>query len=948
MKNIHAGCLITMCLIASFLSAGIPENMQYVFPGDGSRYVALNSNIIIRPGDRLDASMIQPDMLTVVGEKSGRISVQPVLSSDGRTLVIYPDRPFKTSEKVTVGVLRSLKDAQGNSVAPFEFTFETTQLQEPLNPYETIESLRPLRPSAPAGPAEKAELPGIEVTLYGETAPGDLFIAPTKFTTYDGYLVTLNNSGEVLYQENHTEGVPLDFTVQPNGLLSYGLMYEYFTFAGGGYTNFYTMDSTYSVIETYQMKNGYIADFHDFRLLPNGHVLLFGYDLQPVDMSDLVEGGRPDALVAGSIIQELDVYQNVVLQWRSWDYYDILDTYNDVTQRQFDAIHINSVDVDSDGQLIVSALALGEITKINRLTGEIIWHLGGKNNQFTFINESEEHAPLYFMFQHDVRVLDNGNITIFDNGSSQFGRTYSRAVEYQIDETQKTATKVWEYRPSPDIFVPTMGNIQRLPNGNSLICWGFASMNGGLAATEVDPDGNKLMDVTFSENGWTTYRAFRFPYNGGRPAVKVVIYEVQESNDYEFVEGDKSIGVSMTITYKPGSGYNEVHGYYYQTAPFEPQFPELAPVVLPQRFVMDRFAIDQMQADLDFDVAYFNLENPESITVYHREFEGRGMFFPLNTTYNPVTGKIRASMRKFGEFIFVREVTQPEMQPPILAFPENGSRVNQTLPLELAWSARGYAIYFDLQVARDSLFTQLVLDESDLMEQSYTMESLDATVYYWRVRASTDFDTSAWAMARFDAVAPFLQVTSPAAGEELTVGLRHFIEWEDNLDEDILVELYLQDTPVAVLDTVETVKAYYWDVPFQMELGDLYRIRISSVSSPELFDFSDYFTLTDNAEPPPPEVEAYHLYHCQPNPVLTETLVRYDLPVESRVKLEVFDVLGRRVAVLIDGWIGKGPRSVQWKPRIGQGIYYIRLKAAPLESDEFSSYEKVRKAVVLK
>ena len=400
----------------------------------------------------------------------------------------------------------------------------------------------------------------------------------------------------------------------------------------------------------------------------------------------------------------------------------------------------------------------------------------------------------------------------------------------------------------------------------------------------------------------------------------------------------------MTITYKPGSGYNEVHGYYYHTAPYKPSFPELAPEVLPRRFVMDRFAIDQMQADLDFDVEYFNLENPESITVYHREFEGRGMFFPLNTSYNP----LRASMRKFGEFIFVREVSQPEMQPPILASPENGSKVNQTLPLELTWSARGYANYYDLQVAEDSLFTGLVLDEPDLMEQSYTLESLDEAVYYWRVRASTDLDTSEWAMARFDAVAPFLRVTSPEAGDEITVGLKHFIEWEDNLDEDILVQLYQGDTPVAVLDTVETVSAYYWEVPFQIELNDDYRIRVSSVSSPSIFDFSGYFTLTDNAEPPPPEVKAYYLYHCRPNPVLTETEVRYDLPVESRVKLEVFDVLGRRVEVLIDGWIGKGPRTFRWKPQIGQGIYYIRMKARPLDSEEYASFEKVRKVVVLK
>ena len=924
---------IIWMLLTFSVSGQQSGNFQYINPKPYSRYVSPESNIIIKEGNIIEGATVNEKLIKVYGSESGIHKGHFLLSDDSKTLVFNPYSPFSQREKVTVELNEGIRAIDGKNIGKLDFEFFINRNSEPgdvkiLNK-ELDNDLQVKDPEKRSLASILANIPSLRVDSINNPSAGYLFFAPSP------YLMIIDNDATPVFYRN-VNGSIYDFKLQPTGEITY---FIYSPLAC------YALDSSLDLKRTLKTANGYSINVHDLRVFPNGHYYILGKKLVDVDMSKIVEGGDSNAQVIDMALQEFDSTGNVVFQWSALDNYQIIDADDHVplTQHQIDFVHFNSIEIDTDSNIILSARNLDEITKINHNTGEIIWRLGGENDQFTFINDERG-----FSRQHDIRRLSNGNITIFDNGSSQFGRTYSRAVEYQIDETQKTATKVWEYRPSPDIFVPTMGNIQRLPNGNSLICWGFASMNGGLAATEVDPDGNKLMDVTFSENGWTTYRAFRFPYNGGRPAVKVVIYEVQESNDYEFVEGDKSIGVSMTITYKPGSGYNEVHGYYYQTAPFEPQFPELAPVVLPQRFVMDRFAIDQMQADLDFDVAYFNLENPESITVYHREFEGRGMFFPLNTTYNPVTGKIRASMRKFGEFIFVREVTQPEMQPPILAFPENGSRVNQTLPLELAWSARGYAIYFDLQVARDSLFTQLVLDESDLMEQSYTMESLDATVYYWRVRASTDFDTSAWAMARFDAVAPFLQVTSPAAGEELTVGLRHFIEWEDNLDEDILVELYLQDTPVAVLDTVETVKAYYWDVPFQMELGDLYRIRISSVSSPELFDFSDYFTLTDNAEPPPPEVEAYHLYHCQPNPVLTETLVRYDLPVESRVKLEVFDVLGRRVAVLIDGWIGKGPRSVQWKPRIGQGIYYIRLKAAPLESDEFSSYEKVRKAVVLK
>ena len=72
------------------------------------------------------------------------------------------------------------------------------------------------------------------------------------------------------------------------------------------------MDSSYTIIDNFQMGNGYIADSHEFQLLPNGNVMMLTYDLQSVDMSQVVPGGHPGALVAGSVIQELDADKNVV------------------------------------------------------------------------------------------------------------------------------------------------------------------------------------------------------------------------------------------------------------------------------------------------------------------------------------------------------------------------------------------------------------------------------------------------------------------------------------------------------------------------------------------------------------------------------------------------------------------------------------------------------------
>src|SRR5262249_31123328 len=74
-------------------------------------------------------------------------------------------------------------------------------------------------------------------------------------------------------------------------------------------------------------------------------------------------------------------------------------------------------------------------------------------------------------------------------------RTWSRAVEYQIDEVNMTATLVWEFRHTPDISAPCTGSVRRFANGNTLINWGCA-ISKGVVITEVSPSGNVVFEVT--------------------------------------------------------------------------------------------------------------------------------------------------------------------------------------------------------------------------------------------------------------------------------------------------------------------------------------------------------------------------------------------------------------------------------------------------------------------
>ena len=146
---------------------------------------------------------------------------------------------------------------------------------------------------------------------------------------------------------------------------------------------------------------------------------------------------------------------------------------------------------------------MDEITKINHNTGNIIWRWGGKHNQFTFLGDT-----LKFSYQHAVRRISNGNITLYDNGNFHTP-AFSRAVEYTLDEVNKTATAVWEYRHSPDYFGQAMGYVQRLDNGNTLISWGTTNPT----VTEVTPSKTIVFEMTLPTNVYS-YRVFKYSWNG--------------------------------------------------------------------------------------------------------------------------------------------------------------------------------------------------------------------------------------------------------------------------------------------------------------------------------------------------------------------------------------------------------------------------------------------------
>lgn len=322
---------------------------------------------------------------------------------------------------------------------------------------------------------------------------------------YHNYEITINQNpfGSNLFI--HTMGdqpryiAIIDSQLSPSWFINsgeFGLDFKvnqnYLTFFNKSNQNWIVLNDKMKEVDTLNCVNGYKADYHDIQLLQNGGYILQAYDSINVNMSEIVSGGNPNAIVIYLIIQEFDQNKNLIFEWNAWDHLNIADYTNlDLTRLRLTWMHGNSIEVDQDFHLLVSNRRSSEILKIDRNTGDVLWYLGGPNNDFTINNDSFNG----FNKQHDVRRLSNGNILLFDNGN-EHQPPISRVVEYSVNEINKSINLVWEFYHPEQLLGLAMGSAQRLPNQNTLINWGIVNNNGAII-TEVDYDKNIVLEIRY-------------------------------------------------------------------------------------------------------------------------------------------------------------------------------------------------------------------------------------------------------------------------------------------------------------------------------------------------------------------------------------------------------------------------------------------------------------------
>jgi hypothetical protein len=219
------------------------------------------------------------------------------------------------------------------------------------------------------------------------------------------------------------------------------------------------------------------ADTHEMEPLPNGHFLLTTYRLRTnADLAPYGASGRGG--VFDGEIQEISPTGAVVWSWNSKDHVDPAETTTHPLierklpggQTGFDVFHLNSVAPDGHGGLVISARHTDALYRIDMTstTGDITWKLGGTPTGQSLDVVNDPMSPPLTM-QHDARVLSDGTITVYDN-RSHVGAP--RAVRYQIDTANHTATWLGQVTEPNVGSSGAEGSARRIAGGDWIVSWG--------------------------------------------------------------------------------------------------------------------------------------------------------------------------------------------------------------------------------------------------------------------------------------------------------------------------------------------------------------------------------------------------------------------------------------------------------------------------------------------
>ena len=348
-------------------------------------------------------------------------------------------------------------------------------------------------------------VPPILKTVHHDprTSAGCLFLAPLSGPGQRGSLL-LDRDGEPLWFKPSKPVVALNFRAAVYRGKPALTWWEGKTERGLGEGTHVILDQSYREVARIPAGGGRPSDLHEFLLTSRGTALVTSWERAPMNLSSI--GGPSNGVVVGGIVQELELPSGRVLfEWRSLDHVGVEESHSGFnTKGAYDYFHINSIELDADGNFLISARNTWAIYKIDRGSGNIIWRLGGKKSDFAM------GPGTAFAWQHDARHHGASDqlVSLFDDGAAPQVQPQSKALVLALDTKRMRATLHRKYTHAPPVLSHALGSTQILPNGNVLVGWGTAPWLSEYTA------GGALVFDAHLPHGGQNYRVLKMPWRG--------------------------------------------------------------------------------------------------------------------------------------------------------------------------------------------------------------------------------------------------------------------------------------------------------------------------------------------------------------------------------------------------------------------------------------------------
>jgi hypothetical protein len=440
--------------------------------------------------------------VSVTGSRSGLHVGRLEAYSEGDGASFLPRQPFTPGEQVSVAA----ELVQGGAAQPLDFAFTVAAL-DALSP--TPEPRKPLAPGSVQQFVSRPDLapPHLGVSVHSaQQAPGDELLAPYGALAQAGPMILDRDGGLLWFDPLAAPRIAANVRVQQLGGAPVLTWWQgVVTTHGFGLGLDVIDDSRYRTIAEVRAGNGYQADLHEFQITPAGTALLSAYN--PVDCDLSAAGGKANSAVTDSLFQEIDIKTGLVMfEWTSLDHVPLSNSYSPPaggsTQWPFDFFHLNSINLDPDGSLLISSRNTWAAYDIDAHSGQVLWALGGKQSSFS---EGRGAATAY---QHDARPDGAGEFTMFDNGASPQVHAQSRGVVLTVNTQTRSVSVLTQFlHPGRPLSADSQGDMQALPGGDWFVGWGQEP-----DLSEFSAGGSLLFDASLPA-GYQSYRDLSFVWN---------------------------------------------------------------------------------------------------------------------------------------------------------------------------------------------------------------------------------------------------------------------------------------------------------------------------------------------------------------------------------------------------------------------------------------------------